>query len=133
MKIGELAKLTGCSIQSIRYYEKEGLLNSILRSEGNFRLYNDDSVRQLIFIKRCRSLDISLSEIKQLSNLKATPEQNCNDVNILFDKHLQQVDLKIEELKELKNQLLDLRHKCSDEHIVEDCGIIQELMHGNLF
>jgi DNA-binding transcriptional MerR regulator len=42
MKIGELAKLTGCSIQSIRYYEKEGLLNSILRSEGNFRLYNDE-------------------------------------------------------------------------------------------
>ncbi|MCU7939116.1 MAG: Cd(II)/Pb(II)-responsive transcriptional regulator [gamma proteobacterium symbiont of Bathyaustriella thionipta] len=128
MKIGELAKLTGCSIQSIRYYEKEGLLNSILRSEGNFRLYNDESVRQLIFIKRCRSLDISLSEINHLSSLKSIPEQNCNDVNKLFDKHLQQVDLKIEELEKLKNQLLDLRHKCSDKHIVEDCGIIQELM-----
>ena len=128
MKIGELAKLTGCSIQSIRYYEKEGLLNSILRSEGNFRLYNDESVRQLIFVKRCRSLDISLSEIHQLSSLKATPEQNCNDVNKLFDKHLQQVDLKIAELKKLKSQLLDLRHKCSDEHIVEDCAIIQKLM-----
>ncbi len=128
MKIGELAKLTGCSIQSIRYYEKEGLLNSILRSEGNFRLYNDESVRQLIFIKRCRSLDISLSEIHQLSSLKATPEQNCNDVNKLFDKHLQQVDLKIAELKKLKSQLLDLRHKCSDENIVEDCAIIQKLM-----
>lgn len=128
MKIGELAKLTGCSIQSIRYYEKEGLLNSILRSEGNFRLYNDESVRQLIFIKRCRSLDISLSEINQLSSLKSTPEQNCNEVNKLFDKHLQEVDLKIAELKKLKSQLLDLRHKCSDEHIVEDCGIIQKLM-----
>ena len=128
MKIGELAKLTGCSIQSIRYYEKEGLLNSILRSEGNFRLYNDESVRQLIFIKRCRSLDISLSEINHLSSLKSIPEQNCNDVNKLFDKHLQQVDLKIEELEKLKNQLLDLRNKCSDKHIVEDCGIIQELM-----
>ena len=128
MKIGELAKLTGCSIQSIRYYEKEGLLNSILRSEGNYRLYNDESVRQLIFIKRCRSLDISLSEINQLSSLKSTPTQNCNEVNKLFDKHLQEVDLKIEELEKLKNQLLDLRHKCSDKHIVEDCGIIQELM-----
>jgi len=128
MKIGELSKLTGCSIQSIRYYEKEGLLSSIPRSEGNFRLYNDESVRQLIFIKRCRSLDISLSEINHLSSLKSIPEQNCNDVNKLFDKHLQQVDLKIEELEKLKNQLLDLRNKCSDKHIVEDCGIIQELM-----
>ena len=128
MKIGELAKLTGCSIQSIRYYEKEGLLNSILRSEGNFRLYNDESVRQLFFIKRCRSLDISLSEINQLSRLKSTPEQNCNDVNTLFDKHLQEVDLKIAELTKLKSQLLDLRHKCTEENRVEDCAIIQKLM-----
>jgi len=70
----------------------------------------------------------SLSEINQLSSLKSTPEQNCNDVNKLFDKHLQQVDLKIAELKKLKSQLFDLRHKCTDENIVEDCAIIQKLM-----
>ncbi len=128
MKIGKLAKLTGCSIQSIRYYEKQGLLNCVLRSEGNYRLYNDESVRQLIFIKRCRSLDISLSEINQLSSLKLTPERNCNEVNKLFDKHLQEVDLKIAELKKLKCQLLDLRHKCTAENTVEDCAIIQKLM-----
>ena len=127
MKIGELSKRTGCSIQSIRYYEKEGLLSSTLRSEGNFRLYNDEAVKELNFILRCRSLDISLAEIKQLKDLKYKPNENCQDVNSIFDKHISLVDLKMKELRELKKQLKNLRDKCSDKNIVNECGIIQEL------
>ena len=127
MKIGELAKRTGCSIQSIRYYEKEGLLSSTLRSEGNFRLYNDEAVKELNFILRCRSLDISLAGIKQLKDLKYKPNENCQDVNSIFDKHISLVDLKMKELRELKKQLKNLRDKCSDKNIVNECGIIQEL------
>ncbi|WP_456151666.1 MerR family transcriptional regulator, partial [Dasania phycosphaerae] len=69
MKIGELAKLTGCSVQTIRYYEKEKLLKSKTRSEGNFRLYDASAVEQLMFIKHCRSLDLALSEVRQLIEL----------------------------------------------------------------
>ena len=127
MKIGELSKRTNCSIQTIRYYEKEGLLKSTLRSEGNFRLYNDEAVKELNFILRCRSLDISLAEIRQLKDLKYKPNENCQDVNSIFDKHISQVDLKMKELKELKKQLKNLRKKCSDKNIVDECGIIQEL------
>ena len=127
MKIGELSKRTHCSIQTIRYYEKEGLLKSTLRSEGNFRLYNEDAVKELNFILRCRSLDISLSEIRQLKDLTYKPDENCMDVNSIFDKHINQVDLKIKELRELKKQLKKLREKCSDQNIVNECGIIQEL------
>lgn len=127
MKIGELSKRTGCSIQSIRYYEKKGLLSSTLRSEGNFRLYNENAVKELSFILRCRSLDISLVEIRQLKDLKYKPNENCQDVNSIFDKHISQVDLKIKELRELKKQLKNLRDKCSDKNIVNECGIIQEL------
>jgi len=127
VKIGELSKRTGCSIQSIRFYEKEGLLKSTVRSEGNFRLYDEDSVKELSFILRCRNLDISLSEIRQLKDLKFRPDENCQDVNSIFDKHIRQVDLKMKELKELKNQLKNLREKCPDKNIVNECGIIQEL------
>ena len=127
MKIGELSKRTRCSIQTIRFYEKEGLLKSTLRTEGNFRLYNDDSVKELNFILRCRSLDISLAEIRQLKNLTYKPNDNCQDVNSIFDKHINQVDLKIKELRELKKQLKNLRKKCTDKSIVNECGIIQEL------
>jgi Cd(II)/Pb(II)-responsive transcriptional regulator len=127
LKIGELAKLTACSIQTIRYYEKEGLLDSIKRSEGNFRLYDNRAIKQLMFIKHCRSLDITLSEIRQLIDLRNSPETTCNNVNALVDRHTKQVDLRIEELKELKIQLKILRRKCTTGRVVKDCGILLEL------
>lgn len=127
MKIGELAKLTACSVQTIRYYEKDGLLDSIKRSEGNFRLYDNRAVKQLMFIKHCRSLDITLSEIRQLIDLRNSPETTCNNVNALVDSHNKQVDLRIQELKELKRQLNILRRKCTTGRVVKDCGILLEL------
>ena len=127
MKIGELAKLTACSVQTIRYYEKEGLLDSIKRSEGRYRLYDNHAIKQLIFIKHCRSLGITLSEIRQLIYLRDSPETTCNNVNALVDRHNKQVDLRIKELKELKRQLYILRRKCTIGRSVKDCGILLEL------
>ena len=127
MKIGELAKLSGCSIQTIRYYEKERLLDAIKRSEGRYRLYDSRSIKRLMFIKHCRSLDITLSEIRQLIDLRDSPETTCNNVNALVDRHNKQVDLRIKELKELKRQLNILRRKCTTGRVVKDCGILLEL------
>jgi Cd(II)/Pb(II)-responsive transcriptional regulator len=127
LKIGELAKLTACSLQTIRYYEKEGLLDSIKRSEGNYRLYDSRAVKQLMFIRHCRNLDITLSEIRQLIELRDFPETTCNNINALVDRHTKQVDLRIEELKELKRQLKILRRKCTTGRVVKDCGILLEL------
>ncbi|HAG95429.1 MAG TPA: MerR family transcriptional regulator, partial [Gammaproteobacteria bacterium] len=81
MKIGELAKLTDCSIQAIRYYEKEGLIASSARSGGNFRLYNQAAVQRLLFIKHCRSLNLPLCDIRQLLQLQDTPSAQCDQVN----------------------------------------------------
>ena len=99
MKIGELAKLTGCSVQSIRFYEKEELISAPRRSECNYRLYDQKNLEQLIFIKHCRNLDITLAEIKQLLNLKQSPETQCEDVNHLIDEHIKQINLRMTELK----------------------------------
>ena len=105
MKIGQLATLTGCSIQSIRFYEKEQLLSAPRRSDGNYRLYDQKNLEQLTFIKRCRNLDIRLAEIKQLLHLKQSPETQCEEVNDLIDGHIIQIDLRMHELKKLKASL----------------------------
>lgn len=127
MKIGELAKLTGCSVQTIRYYEKEQLLPSTRRSEGNFRLYDEASAEQLLFIKLCRGLDLSLSEIRQLLALKRSPGAQCDEVNRMMEAHIHQVEARIRELTQLHEQLRALRGHCSNQRTVEQCGILQTL------
>lgn len=127
MKIGDLAKLTGCSVQAIRYYEKEQLLPSIQRSEGNFRLYDEASAEQLLFIKLCRGLDLSLSEIRQLLVLKRCPGAQCDEVNRMMEAHIHQVEARIRELTQLSEQLKALRGHCSNQRTVEQCGILQTL------
>ena len=127
MKIGELASVTGCSIQTIRYYEKENLLHSTQRSAGNFRLYDKAAVDLLLFIRHCRSLDLSLAEIRQLLALNHSPGAQCDEVNQMMDAHIQQVEDRIVELTQLRRQLKALRHSCSSERTVEQCGILQNL------
>jgi len=127
MKIGELAKLTGCSVQTIRYYEKEKLLASKRRSEGNFRLYDQSAVEQLTFIKHCRSLDLALSEVRQLIELNQSPDMRCDDVNNMIDNHIEQVEQRMKELEGLRQQLTSLRNSCSNNRTIEECGILKNL------
>lgn len=127
MKIGQLAKVSGCSIQTIRYYEKEGLLYPPSRSEGNFRLYDKKALKELEFIKHCRSLDISLSDIKTLLELKNRPEESCSSINDLIAKQLDLVNQRIKELKVLKSELQIMRKACSSDNTVERCGIMKTL------
>ena len=114
IKIGELSKVTGCSVQTIRHYEKEQLIASAERSEGNFRLYDEVAVEQLLLIKHCRSLDLSLPEIRQLLGLSRSPGAQCDDVNRMMDRHIEQVEARIQELTKLNEQLRMLRRSCSN-------------------
>lgn len=127
MKIGQLAKLSGCSIQTIRYYEKEGLLKPPNRSEGNFRLYDDRALKELKFVKHCRSLDIPLSDIKTLLDLKNRPEESCSSINSLIANQLDLVNKRLKELKVLKGELQVMKKACSADNTVEGCGIIKTL------
>lgn len=127
MKIGQLAKVSGCSIQTIRYYEKEGLLNPPSRSEGNFRLYDEKALKELEFVKHCRSLDIPLIDIKTLLELKNRPEESCSSINDLIAKQLDLVNQRIKELKVLKSELQIMKKACSSDNTVERCGIMKTL------
>ena len=127
MKIGELSKTTGCSIQTIRYYEKEGLLSTPERTEGNYRLYGERALKELEFIKHCRSLDIPLTDVKRLMELKNKPEESCASVNKLIAQQLALVNNRMGELKALKAELQQMASLCTTENTIEACGIIKSL------
>lgn len=93
MKIGDLANLTGTQVETIRYYEKEGLLPEPARTVTNYRIYDVQHVERLAFIRRCRSLDMGLDEVRVLLGLKDKPSQSCEDANRVLDEHLGRVRL----------------------------------------
>ena len=127
MKIGEVAKRSGCSIQTIRYYEKEGLISAPARSDGNFRLYDGSTLEKLAFIKNCRALDLTLSEIKHLITLQHSPGTPCEAVNDMIDSHLQIVETRITDLQNLHGDLKRLRYTCGQARSIDQCGILNEL------
>ena len=124
MKIGELAKLTDCAVETIRYYEKEGLLPPPARTEANYRVYTQAHTERLIFIRNCRSLDMTLEEIRSLLGLRDSPQDQCESVNALIDEHIHHVKARIDGLLALQEQLLDLRQRCGGG---TQCGILQQL------
>ena len=127
MKIGDLAQATGTDVQTIRFYEREGLLPAPARSAGNYRLYDASHVERLTFIRHCRTLDMALSEIRELLRFKDAPHANCGEVNALLDEHIEHVALRIRELKALQLELKRLRSACGQTREAQDCGILAEL------
>ncbi|MFX7140454.1 MerR family transcriptional regulator, partial [Acinetobacter baumannii] len=82
MKIGKLAQTAGTTVETIRFYEHEGLLPAPARSSGNYRLYASQHLERLAFIRHCRSLDMTLNEIRSLLRLKDAPHEDCGEVNV---------------------------------------------------
>lgn len=127
MKIGELAQVAQCTVETVRYYEKEGLLPEPARTAGNFRVYGPAHLERLRFIRNCRALDMSHDEIHTLLKLADQPAEGCGAVNAVFDQHIAHVEERLQELAQLKRQLIVLRQRCSTEQATDDCGILQGL------
>lgn len=127
MKIGALAAATDTPIQTIRYYEREGLLPAPGRSEGNYRVYGEAQAQRLAFIRRCRALDMSLDEVRSLLRWIDAPGGDCTDVNALLDEHIGHVEARIAELKRLRRELRELRAHCLRGGPQERCGILLAL------
>lgn len=131
MIISALARESGCPVETIRYYEREGLLPPPERSSGNYRLYRQHHVERLRFIRHCRSLDLTLDEIRSLLSFRDRPEENCGEVNALLDQHIDHVARRIDELQALAQQLRTLRSQCQDVQAARDCLILQGLADGH--
>jgi len=127
MKIGELARNAQCTVETVRYYEKAGLLAEPARTEGNFRVYGPEHLERLRLVRNCRALDMSHEEIHTLLKLANQAGDDCGAVNAVFDQHIAHVDTRIHELTQLKLQLSSLRERCSTGQGVDACGILQGL------
>ena len=128
MRIGELHQATGVSIETIRYYEKEGLLASPARSENGYRIYSTAHLERLSFIRHCRALDMPLAEIRQMLDFVAHPEADCGGINRLIDEQLARVRVRLRSMCALEKQLSKLRVHCGAGNSAAECGILHELI-----
>lgn len=127
MRIGELSAHTGCRADVIRYYERLRLLPAANRRVNNYRDYGPAHLERLAFIRRCRSLDMSLPEIRTLLDAVQRPDAECAPVNALLDEHIGHVATRIAELKQLKTELDAIRAHCSGARPGKQCGILGAL------
>ncbi len=127
MKIGELAFLAHTPVETIRYYEREGLLPAPVRTESNYRVYAMRDVERLSFIRRCRGMEMALDEIRVLLRLRDAPSERCDEVDALLDKHLGHVTERLRELRQLEQQLRRLRGNCAGGKDARHCGILEGL------
>ncbi|MDH5178663.1 MAG: heavy metal-responsive transcriptional regulator [Gammaproteobacteria bacterium] len=127
-KIGDIAELTGVSTDTLRYYEKIGLLSNIKRTDSGLRLYSDRDVSRLKFIKRAQRMNFSLDEIRDLLAMREDPQQACTEVRQITSSKLQDIEAHLEELTRLRNELALLLNLCQASE--EGCPIIDDLDTG---
>lgn len=127
MRIGEISKLTNTETQTIRYYEKIGLLEKPERSDSNYRFYNDSSVKQLIFVNRAKEIGFSLNDIKILLNISNGKIKQCDKVREFAETRLSKIKTQINHLKAVKNILSDLVQRCHLGGQIDECPILDSL------
>ena len=129
MRISEIANQTGCTVEMIRFYENKGLVPRPPRTSSNYRIYSPEHLARLLFIRHCRSLDLSLEEIKKLVSLLYDPKpEELIHAHEMVEDHLKSIDSKIDDLNKLKAQLNKLHEQCHHEdHEHGHCGLIEGL------
>lgn len=133
MRISEMASATGVEVETIRYYEKQGLLAAPARQENGYRSYSAEHLERLSFIRHCRALDMPLAEVRRLVDFMLKPTPDCADINQLVDAQIARVRARLKSMKALEKQLSKLREQCTGHHTGQECGILHELVsaaHG---
>lgn len=123
--IGQAAKLSGVNAANIRFYEKEKLIGRHETSANSYRIYSDEDIHQLRFIRQLRSLDMTLDEVRTLLGLDLRKKRDCQTARETLDDHIGHVRERLKELKVLEKNLIDLRSRCDgdDDH----CHLIEAL------
>jgi MerR family Zn(II)-responsive transcriptional regulator of zntA len=128
LTIGKVAKLAEVSIDTIRYYERNGLVSPAQKSDAGYRLYNDEAVRRLHFIKHAQHCGLSLADIRQLLDLKRQDDACCEDVRSLVVQKKLQLEHKIQSLKAMSQALSELITICVDDtKPLDACPILAAL------
>ena len=134
MRIGALSRATGVEIDTIRFYEREGLLPAPLRSDNGYRDYAQAHLERLAFIRHCRALDMSLADVAALlGSLHSKDAAQLAAVDGLVDEQLSRVRARLESMRALEMQLVALKARCDADHANHPCGVLEELVaaaHG---
>ncbi|WP_056005808.1 helix-turn-helix domain-containing protein [Frateuria sp. Soil773] len=134
MKIGTLAKVTGTSAPTIRYYEEIGLLPRPARQAGSQRVYGDEDIRRLIFIRRCRDFGFAIEQTRILVSLVQDRERSCTEARDLAQAHLDVVREKLDELRALEKSIAAFVRSCDASCAGgpgADCVILEELANAS--
>lgn len=126
--IGALAEAAGVKVPTIRYYESIGLLLAPTRTDSNRRMYDDDAIRRLRFIRHARELGFVIEDIQQLLALSDDPKRSCKEVDAIAKRHLSDIDSRIERLSALKAEVSRMIKQCA-KGTVAQCRIIDVLAH----
>ncbi|OZG74085.1 Cd(II)/Pb(II)-responsive transcriptional regulator [Hahella sp. CCB-MM4] len=129
MRIGVLARKAKCDVETVRYYERIGLLDEPARLESGYRDYRQNHLDTLHFIRHCRALELPLKDIEMLLHYQSHPDLKCDEVNQSIDHHIESIEHKIASLMSLKNRLKTLRSRCDSEREAGQCCILQDLDH----
>lgn len=124
--IGKLAEATGTKVETIRWYEKVGVLPAPLRSTSNYRAYSADNLIRLSFVRRARDLGFTLAQVRELLSLAERKDQSCEAISHIAREHLAEIDKKIVDLTTLRQELDSVIGRCHSGHI-GDCRIVEAL------
>jgi MerR family transcriptional regulator, copper efflux regulator len=131
--IGQVAKQSGISVETIRYYEKEGLLEEPERKESGYRQYKEEAIDRLTFIQQAKELGFSLKEIGELLSIKSDANTVCNDVKQLAQEKLADIESKIKMLQRMRKSLKKLVDICPGHAPINDCPILEALDKKRVF
>lgn len=126
MRIGELARTTGTKVETIRFYEAEGLIPAPARTRGNYRDFDGRHLDRLSFIRRSRDLGFTLDQVRVLLRMADNAQRSCEEVDAIAREQLDQVDRKIADLRSLRVELSGLVNQCQQGTIAE-CRILEAL------
>lgn len=125
-RIGALAAATGCRVETIRYYERIGVLPPAARESNNYRVYHDSHRRRLLFIRRMRDLGFALEDVRALLRMIDGGTYTCAEVQALGQEHLESVREKIADLRRVETALTDPVGRCTGAE-TPDCSLLEAL------
>ncbi len=127
LRIGKVAHLGGVGVETVRFYEREGLIEEPPRTESGYRQYPHETVSRIRFIRRAKELGFSLREIRELLALRLDPDTSCEDIRLRAEAKIADIEEKVRTLRRMKKALAKLTAACSGRSPVSECPILEAL------
>jgi len=127
MTIGQVAKLSGVGVETIRFYEREGLLNKPKRRQSGYRVFTPEVVGRIRFIKKAKQLGFSLREIRDLLSLRVDSQATAADLKGRVDAKIEEIDERLRDLKRMRSALLRLSKACTGKGPIGECPLLDAL------